>query len=129
MTQACPICKEEIIAGALKCKHCHSMLPVTTLSHEGTCPLCKETIKTDAIRCKHCHANLDPNSPKNCCHCMETDNRSRHQLMFKNDDFLDNANNMMCRGGVMWCRNGYYGRWYECGSCEYTISPPDRFKK
>lgn len=54
------------------------------------------------------------------------DDPSRHQQVFKNDDFLDNANNMACIGGVMYCRNGYYGRWYECGSCE--VSNGDRLR-
>ena len=128
----CPYCKEDIKSGALKCKHCHSSLPVTTPSHEGTCPLCKETIKPDAIRCRHCHANLDINSPKSSCRCTTgTDVLSRYQLMIKNDDFIDDDNGVACIGGVMWCNDGdrIGGIWYRCGSCVSSISTSDRFKR
>lgn len=43
-----------------------------------------------------------------------------HQLMSATDSFLDNVNNVACFGSVMWCRNGYYGRWYKCGSCVFS---------
>ena len=43
-----------------------------------------------------------------------------HQRMSVSDDFLDNVNNVACRGGLMSCRDGYYGRWYDCGSCVFS---------
>lgn len=43
-----------------------------------------------------------------------------HQRMSVSDGFLDNVNNMLCMGRVMYCRNGYYGRWYKCGSCLFS---------
>jgi hypothetical protein len=57
-TKQCPYCKEEILADAIICKHCHSRLAASAPDHGGTCPYCKESIKEGAIRCKHCHASL-----------------------------------------------------------------------
>jgi hypothetical protein len=31
----CPYCGEEIMAGAVKCKHCHSMLNISAASNIG----------------------------------------------------------------------------------------------
>ncbi|KAF5420138.1 MAG: Double zinc ribbon [Candidatus Methanocomedens sp.] len=57
-TRECPYCKEEILADAIKCKHCGSKLSPTMPSHEGTCPYCKEEIHREAIKCKHCQSIL-----------------------------------------------------------------------
>ncbi len=57
-TATCPFCKEEILAGALLCKHCGSRLGPEKLQHGGTCPYCKEQIHPEATRCKHCRSDL-----------------------------------------------------------------------
>ena len=67
----CQYCKEKIKADALKCKHCHSRLPVTTPSHEGTCPICKEEILPEAIKCKHCKSSLSASTTETGCNCDE----------------------------------------------------------
>lgn len=62
----CPYCKEEIKAGAVKCKHCSSKLGATLPAHEGTCPFCKEDIHAEAIKCKHCKSNLTAAAETGC---------------------------------------------------------------
>jgi hypothetical protein len=59
-TRACPYCKEEVKAAAVRCKHCLADIAPTRPDHGGVCPLCREEIKADAIRCKHCKATLVP---------------------------------------------------------------------
>ena len=59
-TRECPYCKEDVKAGAIRCKHCHAQIAPVGPTHQGVCPFCKEDIKVDAIRCKHCHADLRP---------------------------------------------------------------------
>jgi hypothetical protein len=61
-TRACPYCKEEINAAAVRCKHCLADIVPTGPDHGGVCPLCREEIKADAIRCKHCKAMLVPSA-------------------------------------------------------------------
>lgn len=56
----CPFCKEDIRAGAIKCKHCGSRVSAEGPAHGGTCPYCKENIKPDAIKCKHCGSYVGP---------------------------------------------------------------------
>ena len=58
----CPICAEEILKTAIKCKYCKEDLSVSNVSkvknpNKGLmkkCPSCKEEIKQDANKCKHC---------------------------------------------------------------------------
>ena len=58
----CPMCAEEILKDAKKCKFCKENLSVSTVSkvqnpNKGLmkkCPSCKEEIKQDANKCKHC---------------------------------------------------------------------------
>jgi hypothetical protein len=59
-TRACPYCKEEVKAAAVRCKHCLADIAATRPDHGGVCPLCREEIKADAIRCMHCKATLVP---------------------------------------------------------------------
>jgi hypothetical protein len=54
----CPFCKEVILAGAVKCKHCGSRLATDTPSHGGQCPYCREQIHPEATVCKHCKSSL-----------------------------------------------------------------------
>ena len=58
-TRACPYCKEEVKAAAVRCPHCLADIPARP-DHGGVCPLCQEEIKADAIRCQHCKATLVP---------------------------------------------------------------------
>lgn len=58
--RACPFCKEEVKAAAIRCKHCLADIPLVKPDHGGVCPLCKEEINADAIRCMHCKAALVP---------------------------------------------------------------------
>ena len=59
-TRACPYCKEEIKAGAVRCKHCRAELAPEQPAHEGTCPYCKESIHAEAVKCKHCGSAVGP---------------------------------------------------------------------
>jgi hypothetical protein len=67
-TRECPLCKEEIKAEAVRCKHCHATIRRTEPGHEGTCPLCKENINPQAIRCPHCKADLLSTMQSCGCH-------------------------------------------------------------
>jgi len=57
----CPYCKELIIKGAIKCKHCGSMLNTATNAKQimVSCPFCKEEIEEGAAICKHCDSKVD----------------------------------------------------------------------
>lgn len=61
----CPLCKEEIMDGAIKCKHCGGMLSNIIAdnsfgqSTSKPCPLCREQIHPEAIKCKFCGAILN----------------------------------------------------------------------
>ena len=59
-TRECPLCREEIRADAVRCKHCHGEFLLETPGHGGVCPFCKEEIHPEATRCMHCQADLAP---------------------------------------------------------------------
>jgi hypothetical protein len=75
----CPFCREQIKDGAIKCKHCGSMLDERSIEFQSKaaalnpplegfrmlCPFCQEEIKNKAIKCKHCKSMLN---------AMESDN-------------------------------------------------------
>src|ERR1051325_8336512 len=50
-TTVCPFCAEEILEGAIRCKHCRSDLL-------KPCPACKEQIAAQATKCKNGGADL-----------------------------------------------------------------------
>ena len=54
----CPFCREEIIDGAAKCKHCKNFLTSHFQAMSCICPYCKEDIQSGAIKCKHCKSML-----------------------------------------------------------------------
>jgi hypothetical protein len=66
-TRECPFCKEEIKAGSIKCKHCHSAVKPEIPPHGGICPFCKEEIKPEAIKCKHCGSMVGGSAESSCC--------------------------------------------------------------
>jgi hypothetical protein len=47
----CPTCREPIRPGALKCRHCQTLLPG---ERTVPCPRCAETVLADATGCRHC---------------------------------------------------------------------------
>lgn len=57
----CPFCKEEIKDGAIKCRHCGSMLNGSNISKPQIveCPFCKEDIVEGSLKCEHCGSSLD----------------------------------------------------------------------
>lgn len=65
-TRECPLCKEAVMADAVRCKHCQATIPVAVPAHEGICPFCKEDIHPQALRCRHCKADLGPSPCGGC---------------------------------------------------------------
>lgn len=65
-TRHCPYCKEEIRAGAIKCKHCGSAVIPEKAPHDGVCPYCKEEIHPQAMKCKHCKSMLTAEADCGC---------------------------------------------------------------
>lgn len=55
----CPFCKETIVAGAIKCKHCGSDLaqtpePISNENEQVECPICGGMVKEGVAKCRHC---------------------------------------------------------------------------
>jgi hypothetical protein len=67
VTRPCPLCREEIRADAVRCKHCQATVAAENPGHGGVCPFCKEDIHPDALRCKHCHPDLAPAAARGGC--------------------------------------------------------------
>lgn len=70
--RTCPLCKEDIRAEAVVCKHCRSKIESERPSHEGTCPFCKEDVKPDAIKCKHCGSFIGQLNSECCQGCGDS---------------------------------------------------------
>lgn len=65
-TRACPYCREEILADASLCKHCHSSVKPERPTHGGTCPFCREQVNAEALKCKHCQSSIDGSDEDFC---------------------------------------------------------------
>lgn len=88
-TRACPLCREEIRADAVRCKHCHGTVDPQFTGHGGICPFCKESIHPEAIRCKHCKADLTRADSEGCCKgCAGSLGRSRFRSVRQFDRAL-----------------------------------------
>lgn len=69
-TRACPFCAEDILAAAVKCKHCGSdvsmhpaaPMPAPQAATEGTCPNCQTAVALDSARCNACGADFGSGS-------------------------------------------------------------------
>ena len=91
-TSECPYCKEEILADAIKCKHCGSKLAAAKPSHHGVCPYCKEEIHKEATKCKHCLSNLFTDKVDcGCEHNITTSKLPNNTHPFGDGDFFNSA--------------------------------------
>ena len=62
----CPICAEEILKTAIKCKYCKEDINTSKTKNVQTpqnqlmkvCPECSEEVKQEARKCKHCGEDL-----------------------------------------------------------------------
>ncbi len=89
--QTCPYCKENIKAGAVKCKHCGSKLVATSPSHDGVCPYCKEEIHKEAIKCKHCQSNLTVEEDCGCGHSVDASDFPNSRRFFEDSSLSNSA--------------------------------------
>ena len=115
--RTCPYCKEEIKAGAVKCKHCGSKLAATQPAHEGTCPYCKETIHSEAIKCKHCKSNLISVGGADCeCQNKSCDEISAVLRQFMVSNPTISSGDLKCALEYLDCIDGPLGK--QPGMCE-----------
>ncbi len=68
-TKPCPFCGGEILATAIKCKHCKQFLSDKEENIQDlktkVCPYCSTEITTTAKKCKYCGEWLNVNIDKN----------------------------------------------------------------
>jgi hypothetical protein len=102
-TEKCPVCKGEIKIGAIKCKHCQTVLnelSAVPLSASTTkpCPLCQKPIQPEAIKCKHCWKMLNGTSVQ--------------QQVPPPQSFQQAAEQQQIPPGVSgWCWGGFFLSW------------------
>lgn len=115
--RTCPYCKEEIKAGAVKCKHCGSKLAAIQPAHEGICPYCKETIHSEAIKCKHCKSNLISVGGTDCeCQHRSCDEISTILRQFMVGNPTISSGDLKCALKYLDCIDGPLGK--QPGMCE-----------
>jgi hypothetical protein len=111
-TRECPFCKEEIKAGAIKCKHCRSAVKPETPPHRGICPFCKEEIKPEAIKCKHCGSMVDGSDKSGSCEgCAEKG------ASFQGTSELDISGNFGTIAPSLSLREGTFATRVGCSPC------------
>jgi len=146
-TRDCPYCKEAILSGAIKCKHCGSSVAAEAPAHKGVCPYCKEKINPEAVKCKHCKSMLGQAYPLEQgvlgtgCGCDGV--RKQPQLSTGNDlgemdiggasiPNLPLAQKQLSFGGFdikcyylgpflgRWCCLYFNGRWINCSEMRFN---------
>lgn len=87
-TKICPYCGEEILAKAIKCKHCGEMLDkIETYQKTKKCPFCAENIPQNTNYCNICESNLENIKSNNIPPSIEfsTENTPKNPDISKTD--------------------------------------------
>ena len=61
-TRACPYCKEEVNAAAVRCKNCLADIAAMRPDHGGVCPL--PSVPPGAVACQSSPADHMPSRPR-----------------------------------------------------------------